>query len=71
MDIIKRMKTMAADFARDESGSQVVEYGLIIALVSIGLAVALSKIAGSDPFDALKTKITNCLAGSCTSATSP
>jgi pilus assembly protein Flp/PilA len=66
MDILNTMKTLAADFAREEEGSQVVEYGLIIALVSIALAIGLAKIAGSDPFSALATKIGNCLNGNCT-----
>jgi pilus assembly protein Flp/PilA len=63
MDIVKTMKTLAVGFARDEEGSQVVEYGLIIALVSIALAVGLAKIAGTDPFSALATRVTNCLSG--------
>ena len=36
------MKNAIVSFYRDESGAQVVEYALIIALVSIGLAVALA-----------------------------
>jgi pilus assembly protein Flp/PilA len=63
MDILNTMKTMAADFAREEEGSQVVEYGLIIALVSIALAIGLAKIAGASPFSALATRIATCLGG--------
>ncbi|KGF83023.1 hypothetical protein IA69_01930 [Massilia sp. JS1662] len=59
------MTTLAVGFAREEDGSQVVEYGLIIALVSIALALGLAKIAGSDPFAALATKISACLGGTC------
>lgn len=66
MDIIKNMKALAVDFAREEDGAQVVEYGLIIALVSIALALGLATIAGSDPFSALKTRIASCLSGTCT-----
>ena len=65
MDILTTMKTLAADFAREEEGSQVVEYGLIIALVSIALAVGLSKIAGTSAFSALATKVGTCLSGTC------
>ncbi|KQX98464.1 MULTISPECIES: Flp family type IVb pilin [Massilia] len=65
MDIVKTMTTLAVGFVREEDGSQVVEYGLIIALVSIALAVGLAKIAGSDPFSALATKISSCLGGTC------
>ena len=63
MDILNTMKTLAADFAREEEGSQVVEYGLIIALVSIALALGLAKIAGGTPFDSLATRIATCLSG--------
>ena len=64
MDILNNIKTLAADFAREEEGSQVVEYGLIIALVSIALALGLAKIAGGTPFSALATRIATCLSGS-------
>jgi pilus assembly protein Flp/PilA len=63
MDIVKTMKTLAVDFAREEEGSQVVEYGLIIALVSIALAIGLSKIAGTSAFSTLATRVNNCLTG--------
>jgi pilus assembly protein Flp/PilA len=55
-------KAMLADFVREEEGSQVVEYALVIALVSIVLAIALAKIAGTTPFDALATRIAACFA---------
>ena len=61
MDILNNIKTLAADFAREEEGSQVVEYGLIIALVSIALALGLAKIAGGTPFDTLAQRIATCL----------
>jgi pilus assembly protein Flp/PilA len=35
-------------FAREEDGAQVVEYALIIAVVSIALVIALSSIAGTN-----------------------
>ena len=63
MDIVKTMTTLAVGFVREEEGSQVVEYGLIIALVSIALAVGLSKIAGGSPFSTLATRIATCLGG--------
>lgn len=68
MNMIKTMKSLMVDFAREEDGAQVVEYALIIALVSIALAIGLAKIAGDDPFSTLKTKINNCLSGNCTPA---
>jgi pilus assembly protein Flp/PilA len=63
MDIVKTMTTLAVGFVREEEGSQVVEYGLIIALVSIALALGLAKIAGASPFSALATRIATCLGG--------
>jgi pilus assembly protein Flp/PilA len=49
-------------FMQDEEGSQVVEYALIIAVVSIGLAVALGGDAGSlkSSFATLVTRVTTC-----------
>lgn len=64
MNFLTATKNIIVDFAREEEGAQVVEYALIIALVSIALAIGLATIAGSAPFDALKTRITNCLSGS-------
>ena len=49
-------------FVRDEEGAQVVEYALIIAVVSIALVIALSQIAaGGGPFGAFILRVTNCL----------
>lgn len=47
-------------FAADENGSQVVEYALIIAVVSIALVVALSSITGTN-FSGFITRVSNCL----------
>ena len=49
-------------FAKEEDGSQVVEYALIIAVVSIGLVLALSNTTtgiGSS-FAKLVTRLTTC-----------
>ena len=56
------VKNSLNSFAKDEKGSQVVEYALIIAVVSIGLVLALSNTTtgiGSS-FDKLVTRLTNC-----------
>jgi pilus assembly protein Flp/PilA len=47
---------------QDEEGAQVVEYALIIAVVSIGLAVALGGNTGSlkSSFATLVTRVTTC-----------
>lgn len=51
-----------ASFAREEDGSEVVEYALIIAVVSIGLVIALGVTAGGigGAFATLITRVTNC-----------
>jgi len=47
-------------FARDEEGAQVVEYALIIAVVSIILVVALRNLTGSN-FSDFITRVGTCL----------
>ena len=59
---IDAAKQMFAAFASEEDGAQVVEYGLIIAVVSIALVIALSQIADNGgPFSAFITRVTTCL----------
>ena len=63
----KLLQNVAA-FAREEDGSQVVEYALIIAVVSIGLVIALSNtttgIAAS--FATLISRVTTCFTAGAT-----
>ena len=60
--LTKAVKNGAVNFARDEEGAQIVEYGLIIAVVSIALVIALSQIASNGgPFGQFVTRVTNCL----------
>lgn len=47
-------------FAQEDQGSQVVEYALIIALVSIVLVLALGNTGLGASFAALVTRVTNC-----------
>lgn len=56
----------ARTFARDDEGAQVIEYALIIALVSIALAAGLSALTGTS-FSDLANRISECLraGGSC------
>ena len=57
------MKNLIVSFYREESGAQVVEYALVIALVSIGLAVALSTAMGTgagSAFADLITRVKSC-----------
>lgn len=49
-------------FAKDEEGAQVVEYALIIAVVSIALVIALQALtADGGGFAAFITRVTTCL----------
>lgn len=47
-------------FAVEEEGSQVVEYALIISLVSIVLALALGQAGLGDAFADLAERVTTC-----------
>lgn len=59
--LIKAVKKGTVNFAREEDGAQIVEYALIIAVVSIALVIALRAIAGGAPFAAFILRVTNCL----------
>jgi pilus assembly protein Flp/PilA len=55
-------------FIQEEEGSQVVEYALIIAVVSIGLVVALGGSATGGlrgAFTALVTRVSTCFTATC------
>ena len=52
-------------FGRDEEGAQVVEYALIIAVVSLVLVVALSRLNATS-FKAFIDRIGVCLSGTTT-----
>lgn len=48
-------------FARYEEGAQVVEYALIIAVVSIALVLALQPLILADSFGAFIGRVSTCL----------
>lgn len=60
--IINTVSGSIGSFYQDEEGAQVVEYALIIAVVSIGLVVALGVSATGlkSSFTALVTRLTTC-----------
>ena len=65
--LISAFKQGSAKFVRDEEGAQVVEYALIIAVVSIALVVALRALGGTtSPFSSFITRVTTCLTGTAT-----
>ncbi|HEV7815325.1 MAG TPA: Flp family type IVb pilin [Janthinobacterium sp.] len=59
---------MLRKFLREEDGAQVVEYALIIAVVSIALVLALQVLSTGTSFSDFVTRVGNCLTagGSCT-----
>jgi len=52
-------------FALEEDGAQVVEYALIIAVVSITLVLALRGLTNGTGFNQFINRVTNCLTGTC------
>ncbi len=68
---MKQLKKFFVDFARDDDGSQVVEYALIIALVSIVLAAALANGGLDDSIGALVTRVTGCMTGDTAACNAP
>ena len=56
------MKSGITSFARDEEGAQIVEYALIIAVVSIALVIALATIGGTNMSNFI-TRVSTCLTG--------
>jgi len=61
MDLsINKFLSTVNSLARDEEGAQVVEYALIIAVVSIILVIALKALGGGS-FNTFIARVTNCL----------
>jgi len=50
-----------ARFAKDESGATAIEYGLIAALISVGIILAATALGGSlgDLFNGISDKLDN------------
>ena len=62
---MNKLLSSIRSFAIEEDGAQVVEYALIIAVVSLGLILLLMGATGLD-FAAFITKVNNCLTnGTC------
>jgi pilus assembly protein Flp/PilA len=59
---MKQLLSFIRSFAQDEDGAQVVEYALIIAVVSIALVIALRALtANGGGFSTFIGRVTNCL----------
>lgn len=61
MESMDALRATLARFAHEEDGSQVIEYALIIAVVSIALVVALKVLTTGDTFNSFITRVQNCL----------
>ena len=63
--LINAIKNGAVNFSRDEEGAQIVEYALIIAVVSLGMILLLQVLVGTS-FSTWITRVGVCLgAGPC------
>ena len=62
--LIKAIKNGAVNFTRDEEGAQVVEYALIIAVVSIALVIALRALSSGTTFGTWIDRVGTCLTSS-------
>lgn len=61
-NVLNAAKQAIRQFSQDEEGAQVVEYALIIAVVSIALVVALKALtATGGGFAGFITRVGNCL----------
>jgi pilus assembly protein Flp/PilA len=66
---LSKVNNSVRSFAKEEDGAQVVEYALIIAVVSIALVVALRALtANGGGFASFITRVTNCLSPNSTCA---
>jgi pilus assembly protein Flp/PilA len=61
-NILQSIGQFTRGFLRDEEGAQIVEYALIIAVVSIALIVALQALTTTS-FATFITHVSNCLTG--------
>jgi pilus assembly protein Flp/PilA len=59
---IKAFDQSVRSFMQEEDGSQVIEYALIIAVVSIALVVALNGLTGTN-FQGFIDRVGTCLTG--------
>ncbi|QOQ84308.1 MULTISPECIES: Flp family type IVb pilin [Comamonas] len=52
-------------FVRDEEGAQIIEYALIVAVVSLGLILLMQTDLLGTGFSAWIDKVNTCLTGTC------
>lgn len=61
---MEKLFSSIRSFAIEEDGAQVIEYALIIAVVSIALILLLDNLVGSD-FNTFIDRVGNCLTSTC------
>ena len=59
--LMSAFKSSVDSFVKDEEGAQVVEYALIIAVVSIALVVALRALTTGTSFTGFIARVNSCL----------
>lgn len=62
---MQRISPFLRRFVHDEDGAQVIEYALIIAVVSIVLIIALKEVVTDATWSPFIDKVTDCLSGTC------
>ncbi len=60
-EFFKTIRNSVSAFAWDEEGAQVVEYALIIAVVSIALVISLRALTTGGSFTNFIARVTTCL----------
>lgn len=60
---MRQLKKIIRRFAQEENGTQIVEYSLIVAAVSLALLIALRDVTGLD-FGGFISRLGNCLSNS-------
>jgi pilus assembly protein Flp/PilA len=63
-NVIAKFNRTAVRFSKDQEGAQIIEYALIIAVVSLVLILAL-KVLGGTSFATWITRVGTCLTASC------
>ncbi|MNR46293.1 Flp/Fap pilin component [compost metagenome] len=65
--IAQKFASSLQSFARDEEGAQVIEYALVVAVVSIAIVLLMKSSIGTTLFSTWLTRVSTCLGtGTCT-----
>ncbi|KGG92100.1 Flp family type IVb pilin [Comamonas sp. NyZ500] len=60
---IQKFGNYLQSFLNDEEGAQVIEYALVVAVVSIALVIFMKSSIGSTLFDTWLARVSACLGG--------